>query len=317
MKQFFKNLFQAKKASYLLLAHDEKISIKENILINVILSPKYYWSKKLPLSVKYAHQAKSYAPSCFEGNIPEGNYTYMAQKDGDEFILYAYDDNYIIENLQKIGIQTQQISKVYFAQNEFKNLTTPISLSQNEALINHNGLLIQVPKQMTKECMGVDGYFKTHKLSNFFINLNKFNQIIEFKKAYIITALLSILAIFYMVEFFYLGSASEEMEQKRQNISKLYKLPSTSMQTKLFIKKFEKKSHTQISLREQFYKLTKLPLKKNQSIKSIEFNRGIFKIAVTNSTQNIKRYLQKYFKLQNVSTKGDVTIFEVKHDKKD
>ncbi len=319
MKQFFKkikNIFKKQKSNYILLAHESKYNLGLNKKVDIILSPKYYWAKKEKLPVKYAYQAKAYAPSSFEGIIPEGHYTYLTKKQGDEFILYAYDDSFIINQLQNIGIRAEHILNVYFAQNEFSNFKIAIELNPNECLISHDGVIIKVPKSMVEDSISIDEYFKSHSLSDFCINLNKFNKIIDFKKAYIISTLLALVSIFYFSEFLWLGGLNEEQEHQKQKIIKEYRLPKTSMQTELLMKKLQKKADEQILIREKFYIINKLPLQKEQFIQEISFSSKLFKIVINiekNANFNkIKSYLQKYFKLNSVKNEKKQVIFEVK-----
>ena len=62
--------------------------------VNIILSPALYWVKRQTLPVKYIRDAMKLLPSIFEESVPEGHYSYSAYKDGDTFVLFAYDDKY-------------------------------------------------------------------------------------------------------------------------------------------------------------------------------------------------------------------------------
>ncbi|MEA2091565.1 MAG: hypothetical protein U9O83_04260 [Campylobacterota bacterium] len=90
--------------------------------VNIILSPSLYWVKKLSLPVKYLRDAKKLLPSLFEDTLPKGNYSYTAYKSGDEFLIFAYEDKYILETLSKEGISLSNVANVYFAQSEMQNI---------------------------------------------------------------------------------------------------------------------------------------------------------------------------------------------------
>ncbi len=321
MKLSFKNLFKNSKSNPILLAHNDRFDLKPKQTIDVILSPKYYWTKKEKLPVKYAYQAKAYAHSSFEGLIPEGNYTYLVQKNEDDFILYAYDDSFIIKELEKIGINSSQISKVYFAQNEFENFDDPIKLSETEVLLNHDKIVLKLPARMVNKSVNLSEYFKTHSLSKFYITLNKFNNIIDYKKAYTISALLLMLTIFYSIEFIWLNDVQSDLKLKKEQITKKYKMPATSMQADILKRELQKKANSQLLLREKFYNITKIPLTKNQILQSIEYQNSSFEIKIDikndTKTDDLQRYLLKYFKLKNVTKTKEQIIFEVKYDKKD
>ncbi len=320
MKLSFKNLLKNTKTNPVLLAHNDKVQLEPKQMIDVILSPKYYWVKREKLPVKYAYQAKAYAKSSFEGSIPDGNYTYIVQKSDDEFVLYAYDDSFIIKELEEIGVKSSQISKVYFAQNEFEHFGTPIKLSETEALLNHDKMILKVPLRMVEKSISISEYFTYHRLSKFYITLNKFNNIIDYKRAYIISTLLLFLSIFYTTEFFWLGGVKSEQLNKKDKITKKYNMPATSLQANSLKRQLEKKSNSQILLREKFYLITKIPLSKEQILQSVKYKENSFEIIIDilndNKTDEIQRYLLKYFKLKNVTKQDKQIVFEVNYDKK-
>lgn len=297
---------------------NEPIRFEENQEVDVILSPRYYWAKKEILPVKYAYQAKKYAKSTFEDIIPEGTYNYLAKKDEDGFWLYAYDDSFILDEIEKLGVKSQQIRRVFFAQNELKNVEKPIKINRHEVLINHEDAIIKVPLRMTKESVEFSDYFKQHELSNYYVKLNKFSQMVDFKILYTIMFAILALIIFYGIEFYWLGDVKNDLQTKKDLISKKYKLPSTSLQRKALIRQLDKKMSSQQILREKIHHLFKLSLEPNNYIQSLKYNNQKFTITLhvqnQNQIQNIQNYLQTYFKMQNINKKNNLVTFEVYYD---
>ncbi len=316
MKRFFNNPF--KKKHLALLLDSEPIKLDENQTINVILSPRYYWTKKENLPVKYEYQAKAYAHSTFEDIIPKGTYNYLCKKENDDFRLYAYDDTFILEKLEALGIKPQQVSKVFFAQNELKDIKTPIKLNEHEALINHENSIIKVPINLVEETSSFSEFFKGKELSNFHIKLSKFSQIVDFKVLYTIMFALLAFIIFYGIELIWLNKVQNDYQIKKDAVEKRYKMPKTSLQTKALLKQLNKKMKTQQALREKFYRLTKLPLNKGDFIENIKYYNKGFKIVLhvnsKKSEQGIQAYLQKHFKLENINKKNKRVTYEVKYD---
>ncbi len=316
LKQFFNNPF--KKKSYTILLDSEPVSLKERQVVDIILSPKYYWTKKENLPVKYEYQAKAYAVSAFEDIIPKGSYNYLCKKEGDDFRLYAYDDGFILEKMEELGIKPQQVGKVYFAQNELKDMDIPIKLNENEVLMKHDKSIIKVPIRMVDDCTLFSDFFKNKELSNFHIKLNKFSQMVDFKVLYTIMFTLLAFMIFYAVEFVWLGQVQDEFDRKKESVSKRYKMPATSLQTKVLLKQLNKKMKDQQTLREKFYDITKLPLAKGDFLENIKYNNKRFTIILhvknSQSGQNIQNYLQKHFKMENVNKQKDTIVYEVRYD---
>ncbi len=317
MKPFFNFSFDNpfKSEKYIILADKEPLRLNDNQIVDVVLSPKYYWVKKETLPLKYEYQAKKYAPSSFDGVIPDGHYSYLAKKGDDCFWMYAYDDSFILKELNKLGLKSSQIRRVFFAQNEFANIQNPISANRNEALTNHDGFVIKVPNSLALDCVDVKDFFAKNKLSNFYVNLNKFNKIIDFKKAYIISALLLLLVIFYGFELFGLKKVQKDQESQRERISKMYKMPQTSIQTKALIKRFDKKLNSQKTLRENFYHVTKTPLLQKEyfSLISLDGKKMILNIQGLGESriQVVDKHLKRHLKVKNMKKNGNSVIFEV------
>ena len=78
--------------------------------VNVILSPSMYWVKRVKLPVKYLREAKSLIPSLFDENLPEGKYSYSAYKDGDSFLIFAYNDKEVLDRIAEKGIPSASSS---------------------------------------------------------------------------------------------------------------------------------------------------------------------------------------------------------------
>lgn len=301
-----------------MLIDNEPIRFEENQVVDIILSPKYYWAKRENLPVKYAYQAKKYAKSTFEDIIPDGNYNYLSKKDEDGFWLYAYDDSFILDEIEKLGIKSHQIGRVFFAQNELMDMKEPVKINKHEALMIHEDSIIKVPLRMVDKSVEFSDYFNRHELSKFYIKLNKFSQIIDFKLLYTVMFALFALIIFYGIEFYWLGKVKDELSTKKSSISKRYRLPSTSLQTKALMRQLDKKMTSQQLLREKLNLLSKLPIGAKNYLKNIKYSNKKFSISLQiedqKHVQNIQNYLQKYFKMQNVNKKDKIVTFEVRYD---
>jgi len=64
----------------------KKIDAKSDI----ILSPEFYWVKKVSLNVKFTNEVKKMAPSIFEGILPNGEFEYRVFRVSDNsYVLVA------------------------------------------------------------------------------------------------------------------------------------------------------------------------------------------------------------------------------------
>lgn len=301
-----------------ILVHSDEVLASSDEVFDIILSPRYYWAKKEELPVRYAYQAKSYAPSSFDGVVPEGEYKYLARKSDEGFWLYAYDEHFILSELEKLGLKASQIRKVYFAQVEFDNITKPIKINNHEALTNHNGNIIKVPMQMVEHCIGFDAYMQEHQLSNFSINLNQFGHLIDFKKMLIAAFALFALMVLYGVHYHWLGVEQEKLDTKHEAIREKFKMPSTTLQTDALIRQLEKKANEQIHLREKFYQITKAPFAQKEYFLDIVYGGKKFNMNLAINDKSrvavFENYFKKYFKIKSVKPSANSVMFEVEYD---
>lgn len=323
MKQFFskiKDIFNnfQKSNSKIIFADNEYIKLSFDEKYDIILSPSYYWVKKEKLPVSYNYQAKSYASSVFEGNIPKGNYNFLAQKKGENFILFAYNDLYILEMLEKIGIKSTQISKVYFAQNEFEDIQKPILLNENEALVKNDDILIKLPAKFLNENISLKEAISSTQRSKSYINLSKFSQVIEPKSLYKALIALTILIVLYSAQFLSLNKTLKEQTKAQSEIYTKYKLPKTSIQLNSMIRNLENVSQRQKNLRNAIYEVLRTPLQKGEYLLELKQESTqlsvSYKLSSNENANKIKQYLEKSFKLSSAKIANDKFIVEMSYE---
>ena len=86
--------------------------------VNIILSPSTYWVKRVDLPVKYLRDVRSLMPSLFEEHLPQGKYSYYTYKDGESFLIFAYNDKEVLDLMAEKNITSANIRNVYLAQSE-------------------------------------------------------------------------------------------------------------------------------------------------------------------------------------------------------
>ena len=118
----------------------------------IVLSPEYYWVKKVSLPVGTLREAKRYAPAIFEEYLPEGErYAYFVQKakETGAYIFIAYAPDVIIHALK---IQLGDLSKVYgiyFTQFEI-DLDTCVAVDNTHALVPVDETILYVPQSCSQ-----------------------------------------------------------------------------------------------------------------------------------------------------------------------
>jgi len=140
------------KSKALLLIHKSMQSVSLSHSINIMVTPQFYTLKKEPLPVKYLYQAKRVAHSLFDGLLEEGiSYNYFVFKEGKEWVFIAYDLAKITDFLVSKGINPQQVSKLFFAQQALSFFSKPLSLGEREALVVFDNTVVVVPKEILKD----------------------------------------------------------------------------------------------------------------------------------------------------------------------
>ncbi|MDR0408465.1 MAG: hypothetical protein LBH45_06100 [Campylobacteraceae bacterium] len=286
-----------KTHSYKVVFADTKHIESDDLgMFDIVLSPKYYWTKIENLPVKYTFQAKEYAPSVFDGFIPKGDYSYKAIKQNGKFLLFAYDAKNILENLEALGIKLTHVRNIYFAQTEFIDYPSAIKIDNESVLITHSEKVVKVPLSLAKEYVGINKVLQTLKLSKNIIKLGKFNRFYEKQGALrgIIYVLVFLIVVFF-AELLYLSHILSSQEAQKDKILKQYSLPSTEIQLNALLNQQDRINKQQKAIRENVSKIFKLPLLEGEYIKSIEANQMQISLVLHVNDKNRSNIVRNYF----------------------
>ena len=136
----------------LLLVHTSMYNVRLTHPVNVMLTPQFYTVQKEALPVKYAYQAKKIAPSLFDGLLDEGGtYEYLVFKeqidDEEKWVFVAYDMEKITAFLESKGIDTNKVSKLFFAEQSLEYFRpAPLGLGEHDALTVIDNTVVVVPR---------------------------------------------------------------------------------------------------------------------------------------------------------------------------
>ncbi|MCH9812316.1 MAG: hypothetical protein K0U47_00025 [Epsilonproteobacteria bacterium] len=289
--------------------------ITESGEFDVILSPEFYWVKKVALPVKKISAAKKLAASVYEGSLPAGEYTYEVSKLGDEFVIIAFDKERVSTVLKEKFTQGAKISGVYFAQNEFSELSECCGVDEDNSLVNLNGLLMQIPRKCTESKKEIGDYLKDKKLSTHKITLGAFeSSVISSKTVSFLAAGVLFLLVSNVIDWVNYQRAVSMLEDQRAEITSEYGLPQTSMQLKSIKKGLIKTYTTQKKIRDEVFSLQSIVLKKGEYIERIKSNAKetevVIKVESAGRESAIKSALQR--KLNVKSAEFDKTHLTLK-----
>ena len=282
----------------------KKTRITKRGNFNVILSPQFYWVKKVKLPVTNVRSAKKLAKSVFENSLPSGNFSYLVTKSNDEFIIIAYNKEEISKSFEEIFADKKDIKGVYFAQNELKDLNECTIIDAFSALSNIDDLLIQVPRRCTNTSSSIDKHLKDLTLSNKKVNIALTSEIqLSNKTIYAIISVFILFFISFTIEYLTYKSELQTLKHTKSKLIKKYDLPQTMIQIKSIKKSLTKQFKDQKKIKDALYKLSKLKLPNGASITHIEINKENLSVDMTLASaldaQNLQQKVAKEFNIKD------------------
>lgn len=270
-------------------------SLEASQKVDLVLSPALYWVKKVKLPVKKSRDVKRLLPSLFEDLLPEGNYSYHAYKSGEEYLIFAYEEQRILELLFKFGIAFAQIGSVHFAQSLGAFLETPRRINETQALLLKDDLVIIAPLAWVdaQEELEMDGV----RLSNNTIRLQQYGHIVDSSSVNKISIALLLLAFVVGAEIFVTHMKKAEVLSKKEELFTQYKLQATMMQNRSLLAGYLSTSKEQKALREAFGAFLSLKLQRQCRIKRMEYKAKILKVTISEVTPQSQRAITS--QLQN------------------
>lgn len=264
MTKIFKN-----KSKTLFVSKADRIEQRGSY--SVVLSPEFYWIKKVTLPVKKEKEALKLAPSIYEGFLPAGDFSYEVRKSADAFIMIAYNKKKIAEELDKVIPYKGDITELYFAQDALSHIDGCTEVDSKSALTNMDGIIIQVPRACTDTESTLEELLEKATLGKRKVKLSSFdNELLSSKDIKLVAALFGLLFFAFLSEYIVYKKAVTSLENERAQIIQEHDLPRTSIQLKSIKKSLSKKFHTQKKFREVLLAISKLRLKSGEYIQSIE-----------------------------------------------
>jgi hypothetical protein len=311
LTKIFKN-----KSNVLFIGKTDRI--EERGRYTLVLSPEFYWSKKVSLPVKKEKDALKLAPSVYEGFLPDGEYSYAARKEGDDFVIIAYDKKKISSELEQVIPHKSDIAAIYFAQDALPDIKECVAVNDKVALSNMDDVLMQIPRACTNTERSLEEMLKDENLvTKRKVTLSSLdNALLTSSEMKVLSALFALLFLGFLSEYVVYKKALNGLESKRASIIEEYNMPKTSVQLKSIKKSLLKKFETQKSMRDILAGVSKIVLAKGEYIQSIEENRkdAQVKIYLPNKTRvdEIKKILSKSLKIEESRMVKDTLVLRVK-----
>ena len=208
--------------------------------VNIMLTPQFYTIKREQIPVKYAYQAKRIAPSLFDGlveNLQE--HKYFVIKENDTWVFIAYDENKIKSFLERKGISSVKVSKVFFAEQAADAFTSPVLLGESEALVNVDGTITLVPQNVLNQdekTMSITHAFTPKKGVVF---EGHSNALVTNTEAYTLGAIFVLFAMIYFVEGSRYGGDTQAQQEEIQTLYEEYPALESSYTRESILSKYK------------------------------------------------------------------------------
>jgi len=256
--------------------------------VNVILSPEFYWIKKIDIPIKSLKDAKKIAKTLFK--LDEKKYIFDAFKLENKFFAVAFEKNL------NLNIPKKYINSIRIAQTEFYNFDC-IKIDEKHSIQKIEDLLFCFPFSNNKECTDINEVLKKIKLSNIKFNLiNKLN----IDKSIIITfSLIFILVnLAFLIKTYAIKKEITLLENKKEEILNKNNLPKTSFELNSILQNLKEEYKKQVKIKKDIEYITKTPLKQGEYFTKFSYNSKNFYIEVKTS-QNLDNYFKKHFKVES------------------
>ena len=266
---------------------DEEIN--ENV--NVILSPQYYWIKKVDIPVKSLSEAKKIAPSILK--LKPKEFFFSSIKFNNQIFVIA------IKKDLKLKIDKKYIKSIKIAQCEFNDYEC-INLPNNYSLQKINGMFFCFPNHKD-ECICIDNLLEKISLSSY--EFNYFNSLnISKSNLFLIFSAFILLIISFITKGIIYKTQLNKINDKYTELTK-FNLPLNSYQLDSLIFSLETKVKYNQKIRDILKAVQKISLKENEYIEKINLDNNKIEVSIF-SKRNFDTYFNKFhfksFRLKNL-----------------
>jgi len=252
-----------------LFTKNTKLSQKSDI----ILSPQFYWIKKITIPIKSLKDAKKIAPNFFK--LDKDKFIFDAIKIEDKFFAIAFQKD--------LKLPKKFINSIRLAQIEYFNYDC-VSVGEY-TLKKIDDIIFMFPQK--SNCID----YREIPLSKHKYTLFEKNYITQ------IAIILLILNIGIFLSSVALKKEISKLEEKKYTFLTKNSLPLTSFELNSILKDLEKKYKNDLLLKNKLKIISNTPLKKGEFFKILKYNKNFYIEIYTK--RNFDFYFKKFFKLDS------------------
>jgi len=296
----------------MLLVHRDMPQISTAKEYDLMLTPQFYISKVESIPVKYLFQAIKLAPAILDDLTAGAEYSYTAIKDGDEWVLIAYDMDEILSFMEDHGVSKSSINKIYFAQQSKEYFLTAIEVDHKSAMVTVNDAVVMLPKEFVE----VDRFARLSEEARpsrgIRAKSGSSSSMIGQMQAIAVAVLLLLLSAGYIAEGMRYSSSLTLLDEQIDTLKSKY--PTLKNKSSLVLNSLYKSSHDidtkQRRIRSVLKDIASLT-SKSSKLDSIKIEKNGYEATISTDKNTIKR-LVKYAKSKNLKVKSPNSIFVLK-----
>ncbi len=285
---------------------------------DIVLSPQFYWTKKVNLNTNFSYEVKKMAPSIFDGILPKGDFDYRVFKTNPkEFIVIAYDVKHILQELKLLGIDTSLIDKIYTVQSELLNKSISLRSDETHGIVAVDGIIVQLPLRLLEEIPknSTEEIFQDKLSSNYIYSKNLKEIGIDKKESNLILSLLILLGLVLFIHILKIEKDRNMIAKQKEKMIKKYSLPKTSFEIKSMQAEFLKIDKEQNRLREALSYVGNFTLLNREFFNLLEYEKSHLKLSVRLNSKKreraFKNFISKKFKIIKMDKNGKDFIAQV------
>ncbi len=285
---------------------------------DIVLSPQFYWTKKVNLNTNFSFEVKKMAPSIFDGILPKGDFDYRVFKTNPkEFIILAYDIEHILQELKLLGIDISLVDKIYTIQSELLDKNISLKSDETHGIVSVDGIVVHLPLRFLEETPknSIEEILQDRLSSSYIYSKNLKEMGIDKKESNLILSLLILLALVLFVHILKIEKNRNLIAKQKEKMIKRYNLPKTSFEIKSMQAEFTKIDKEQNRLREALSYIGNFTLLNKEFFNSLEYEKSHLKLSVRLNSKNRQRvfkdFVSKKFKIIKVDKNGKDFIAQV------
>ena len=267
--------------------------------VDIILSPQFYWIKKIDAPVKNSKEAKKIAKNLFD--LDEKNYLFdVVHLDGKYFAV-------AIEKNLHLPFDKRHVRSIRLAQAELYEYEC-IDVGDNHSIQKVEDILFFLPK-IEKNCPHIYEVLKEINLSNYKVPLVNTLSIDKTSMVLLFAALV-VFNLSLWIQGFSYKQALHKLELNKKNLHAKYHLPLTTLQLDAILQRYQHIDDIQKMIKKDLEFFSNTPVKK---FLSLDFDGKVYHVAIK-TEKSLDSYFKKKFKIIQSYIKNGIYKVKLAHE---